>query len=127
MPGTSIVLGSLRAGPGVFVNRDCLLEASAGIDIGQGTAIGPNVTILTLTHDISGGYPRAGKLRAEPVSIGREVWIGASATILPGAMIGDGCVIAAGALVRGQLARDGLYAGVPARRIRDLPDPRLDD
>jgi len=125
-PGTAIVLGSLNVGEHVFVNRNCLLEAAAGITIADGVAIGPRVTIVTLSHEIQSAYPRAGPVRWQRVSIGRGSWVGASATILPGTTIGDGCVVAAGALVRGTLAPNGLYAGVPAVRIRDLPEPAAD-
>jgi maltose O-acetyltransferase len=123
-PGTFISEGSLRVGVETFINRECLLDVAAGLTIGGHTGIGPRVTILTITHDLMPGYPRHGPTRAEPVTIGHNVWIGASSTILPGTTIGDGCVIAAGSLVRGALHPDGLYAGVPARRVRDLPAPK---
>ena len=55
-----------------------------------------------------------------PVKIGDGVWIGANATILPGVIVGDGCFIAAGALVTEDCEPDGFYAGVPARRIRNF-------
>ena len=47
-------------------------------------------------------------------------WICAGCTILPGVTIGEGCVIAAGSVVNKDCAPDGLYAGVPAKRIKDL-------
>ncbi|WP_372495087.1 acyltransferase [Nocardioides pinisoli] len=49
-------------------------------------------------------------------------WIGAAVTVLPGVTIGPGCVVAAGSVVTADCQANGLYAGVPARRIRDLPD-----
>jgi maltose O-acetyltransferase len=122
-PGTSIGRGRCSIGTNTFINRECLLEPAGGIVIGSNTGIGPRATILTITHELASGYPRHGPNVLATVTIGSNVWIGASATILPGASIGDGCVIAAGALVRGHLAADGLYAGVPAVRIRDLPKP----
>jgi maltose O-acetyltransferase len=54
------------------------------------------------------------------VSVGNGSWLGTGVTVLPGVTIGEGCVIAAGAVVTADCAPDGLYAGVPARRIRDL-------
>jgi acetyltransferase-like isoleucine patch superfamily enzyme len=122
-PGTFIGPGPLASGRGTYINRECLLEAAGGLTIGSQTGIGPRVTILTISHELMPGYPRHGPTRIEPVTIGSNVWIGAAVTILPGATIGDGCMIAAGSLVRGMLAPDGLYAGIPARRIRDLPAP----
>jgi maltose O-acetyltransferase len=52
------------------------------------------------------------------VRIGDRCWIGARATILPGVSIGDGTVVAAGAVVTKDCEPDALYAGVPARRLR---------
>ena len=59
-----------------------------------------------------------------PVKVGNNVFIGRRATILPGTVIGDNCVIGAGAVVKGTLEPNGVYAGVPARRIRDLESYR---
>lgn len=53
-------------------------------------------------------------------TVGDGCWIGANATILPGVTVAPGCVIAAGAVVTKDTEPDGLYAGVPARRVRDL-------
>jgi acetyltransferase-like isoleucine patch superfamily enzyme len=55
------------------------------------------------------------------VSIGRNVWIGANCVILPGTVIGDNAVIAAGAVVRGIVPANELWGGVPARFIKSLP------
>ena len=65
---------------------------------------------------------RCGDISFLPVSIGDGVWIGAGATVLAGVSIGDGCVIAAGAVVATDCEPNGLYGGIPARRIRDLDD-----
>ncbi|WP_447643573.1 acyltransferase [Nocardioides zeae] len=54
------------------------------------------------------------------MEIGNGAWIGARALILPGVSVSEGCVIAAGAVVNRNTEPHGLYAGVPARRIRDL-------
>lgn len=59
---------------------------------------------------------------ALPIAVGDGVWIGARSVILPGATIGDGAVIAAGAVVTGNVEPNALYGGVPAKRIKDLQD-----
>ena len=51
------------------------------------------------------------------ITVGNDVWIGAQVTLLDGCEVGDGCVIAAGSVVRGRLEPRSVYAGVPARRI----------
>lgn len=69
--------------------------------------------IIVIPKNVRGVY-------GEQVIIGNGVWIGAGATILPGTVIGDGCVIAAGSVVKGIVESNSLYAGVPAKKIRDL-------
>jgi acetyltransferase-like isoleucine patch superfamily enzyme len=53
-----------------------------------------------------------------PAKIGRDVWIGANAVILGGVTIGDGAVIAAGAVVNRDVEAGAVVAGVPAREVR---------
>ncbi len=53
-------------------------------------------------------------------SIGRDVWIGANAVILPGVTIGDGAVIAAGAVVTKDVPENTVAGGVPARVIKTI-------
>lgn len=63
---------------------------------------------------------RGGKKSSSPIEIKDGCWIGANSTILPGTVIEKGCVIAAGSVVKGRCRQDALYAGVPAKVIREL-------
>ena len=54
----------------------------------------------------------------QPVKIGRDVWIGSHAVLLPGTTIGDGAVVAAGAVVNGKVPAYHVVGGVPARTIK---------
>jgi acetyltransferase-like isoleucine patch superfamily enzyme len=110
----------------IWIGRDALLnhgvhiENVARVEIGPLTALGIFTVVLTSNHEIGSKEQRCGRWLRQPVSIGSGSWIGARSTILPGVTIGDGCVVAAGSLVREDCGADGLYAGVPARRIKDL-------
>lgn len=119
--GIRFVPGHLEIGEHSYVNRGSLLDSRGGISIGNRTLIGPCVNILTATHPIMAGYPRAGPVEFEKVIIESDVWIGAASTILPGAILRRGSVVAAGSVVRGELQPNRLYAGVPAREKRQLP------
>jgi acetyltransferase-like isoleucine patch superfamily enzyme len=83
--------------------------------------------VLTAGHVVGGHDQRAAESLPEPVTIGAGCWLAAGAIILPGVTVGDGCVIGAGAVVVEDCAPDGLYGGVPARRLRDFgptsPEP----
>lgn len=96
-------------------------ESKAKIVIGNKVFIAPDVFITTVTHEIMGPEQRASsKTHFKPVTIDDGCWIGARAVILPGVHIGSGCVIGAGAVVAKDCDPNGVYVGVPARRIRDL-------
>jgi maltose O-acetyltransferase len=103
-----------------FVNADCVFDNQAAVIIGDECNIAMQVLFCTSSH--SPGVPerRAGLETHEPIRIEDGCWIGARATILPGVTVGAGCVIAAGAIVAASCDPHGLYAGVPARRIREL-------
>ncbi len=107
-------------GRNCYVNFACVFEAAASITIEDGVSLAQGVMIVTHTHDIGSSEHRAGPAKALPVRICRGSWVGAAVTIVPGATIGPGCVIASGAVVTGDLEADGVYGGVPARRIRSL-------
>jgi maltose O-acetyltransferase len=113
-------------GPGVHIgersviNHGCLLDGRRfPIWIGSDTSIGPEAAILTLGHD-----PRSLDFadRGGPVTIGDHVWIGYRAILLPGVTIGDGSVVAAGAVVSRHVAPFTIVAGNPARTIGHRSD-----
>lgn len=114
-------LSNITLGDRVFLNHFCFLENGAAITIGDDSCLGPGVKVLTTTHEIGGHGRRVGNgcIRL-PVTIGRGCWIGAGASILPGVAIADGVVVGAGALVTRDCQADGLYVGVPARRVKEL-------
>jgi acetyltransferase-like isoleucine patch superfamily enzyme len=74
---------------------------------------------VTSTHDLldTGRY---GAARGEPVRIGNRCWIGARAVVLAGVTICDDVVVAAGSVVTRSIDQPGIYAGVPARLVKDL-------
>lgn len=59
-------------------------------------------------------------MEAEPITIGNNVWIGGSATILPGVSIGDNAVVGAGSVVTRDVAPNTVVAGNPAKVIRQI-------
>lgn len=119
----NIYLNSFRKlsiGINCFINRGVQFDCSGSVSIGNNCSIGFNALITTSTHLEKDRVGEDGcTFIGEPVTIGNGVWVGANSTILPGTEIGDNCIIAAGAVVKGKLEPHGVYAGVPAKRIRD--------
>lgn len=110
----------VRIGPDTFINREVFFDNLGSIDIGARCDIGQRVQLVTSGHEIRDAGRRAGPPAGKPISIGDGCWVGAGVIILHGVTVGSGCVIAAGAVVTSDCTANGLYAGVPARRVRDL-------
>ncbi|MFK3987042.1 acyltransferase [Exiguobacterium mexicanum] len=95
-------------------------EEKGCISIGKNVYIGMGCLFTTITHEIGTSEQRAGKNIYENIIIGDGVWIGANCTILPGIIVEEGCIIAAGSTVNKNCLANGLYAGTPAKRVRNL-------
>ncbi|QGT98607.1 hypothetical protein SYNTR_0014 [Candidatus Syntrophocurvum alkaliphilum] len=112
---------NITIGHNVFINHSCCFHnPTSPITIGDNTWVAMHVLFCTSTHEIGTSECRAGKILAKPIEIGKGCWIGANSTILPGVVIGDGCIIGAGAVVNMNCEPNGLYVGVPAKRMKDL-------
>jgi maltose O-acetyltransferase len=106
---------NIRLGRGVFLNFNCVLLDVATIAIGDGTQVGPAVQIYAADHPRDAGRRREGWEFGRPVTIGRDVWIGGGAILLPGVTVGDGAVIGAGSVVTRDVAPGATVFGNPAR------------
>lgn len=120
-PRCFFVATNIEVGERTFINYNCFFDNSAKITIGKDVFIAPEVSFTTASHEIGEQSRRASKFIGESISIEDGCWIGARAIILPGVTIKKGCIIAAGALVLKDCEPNGVYAGVPAKRIKDLP------
>lgn len=107
----------IRLGQGVFLNFGCVLLDVAAIEIGDGTQIGPAVQIYAADHPRDPQVRRAGLENGKPVRIGRNVWIGGGAIVLPGVTVGDDAILGAGCVVTRDVAPGTTVAGNPARQL----------
>ena len=112
--------GRLVIGSDTWVGHDVLIVGGdAPVLIGVGVDIGPRVTIMTGSHEMSFSESRvAGKGYSRAVVVGDGAWLGGSSTILGGVTIGKRSVVAAGALVCRDVPPSEIVAGVPARASR---------
>ena len=122
--GASVVLlegASLTIGRNSYMN-DSLIQCAGQISIGDDCAIAGDVLIQDT--DFHPMLDEKGEERpyVKPINIGNHVWICAKATILKGVTIGDGSVVAAGAVVTKDVPPRCLVGGNPARIIRQNID-----
>jgi len=113
---------NIHIGKHVFINMGCKFQDQGGIFIGDGTLIGHNVVLATLNHAKS-PMDRSTMIPA-PIHIGKRVWIGSNATILPGVTIGDGAIVA-GAVVTKDVPENTIVSGVPAKVMRTISEEEM--
>ncbi|MCM2417639.1 acyltransferase [Streptomyces sp. RKAG293] len=110
----------LRLGNGVVLGRGSHVVASAPVVFGDNIFAGPYVYVTSDNHSYDDPHEPVGKQwpRSAPVEIGSGSWLGTGAVILPGARLGRNVVVAAGAVVRGDVPDHAVVAGAPARIVR---------
>lgn len=113
----------ISIGKGSYINRNCnIYNANGSVVIGSNCAIAYNVSFHTTNHVYDSAIKRAGSVIGSLIFVEDGCWIGANAVILPGTIVHSGCVIAAGSIVKGECKGNSLYAGIPAKFIKPLPD-----
>lgn len=114
----------IRIGNRNYFNRNVMIDACNMIEIGNNNMFGPDVYVTDSDHCFEPGRsPKDLPMRLGTVRICDNCWIGAKAIILKNVVLGDGCVVAAGAVVNWSVAPGQVVAGVPAMPItyRDSP------
>lgn len=111
--------GNLRLGPKVVMGRDNVINTYLDIELGQNALLGDWIYICDFDHlyaDVTTPIKKQG-LMMTPTRVGEDVWVGEKASILRGADIGSGSVIASQALVKGHIPPFSIAVGTPARVI----------
>ena len=106
--------GGVSLGDRAALNSFCRIFGHGTVQIGEDTQIGPGTLVTTTDHS----YRASLETSFKPVVIGKGVWIGANATILPGVTIGDFAVVGAGSVVTRSIPAGAIAVGVPARVIK---------
>jgi acetyltransferase-like isoleucine patch superfamily enzyme len=110
----------IQLGRNVFINHACSFLDLGGIIIEDEVMIAPRVNIMSENHPVEIANRKT--LIPDAVVIKRNAWIGAGATILPGVMIGENAVVAAGAVATKDVPENTVAAGIPAKIIRKIEE-----
>lgn len=122
--------GDIVMGEHCYINPHTTLYSGNGIQMGNYVLIAPGCVLAPTNHSYlsrtlpirhQGFLPSKGGIVIED-----DVWIGANSTILDGALIGRGAVIAAGSVVKGEVGAFQIWGGVPAKFIRERPNDLMD-
>lgn len=117
------VAGHLRFEGPVLAQPFTSIHCDESVEVGAGAGLGEFVTVIDSTHSRTGPHEWwLDNLRTAPVSIGRDAWIGAKATVGRGVTVGDRAVIAANSLVVVDVPPGRLASGVPAEVRQPVPD-----
>lgn len=118
------VLGwdKINIGSNVSVHKDCYIDGSGGLEIGNDVSIAHATSILTFEHtwQNTDASIRSNPLEFRKVAIRNDVWIGCGCRILSGIVLNTRSVVAAGSVVNKSVCANTLVAGMPARKIKDI-------
>jgi len=110
----------ISVGRRFFANFNFTVLDEATVTIGDDCFIGPNVSIYTACHSTDPVERNSRREWALPVSIGNNVWIGGSVTLLPGVTIGDNVTIGAGSVVVCDIPSGSIAVGNPCRVVKKV-------
>lgn len=112
--------GRIELGDNVYIGEYGVVTSNAAVHIASDTIIAPHANVVDFNHGFADADTPVLRqpVQAEPIHIGRDVWLGAGVTVLKGVTIGDRAVIGAAALVRRDVPDRAVAVGAPARVIR---------
>jgi acetyltransferase-like isoleucine patch superfamily enzyme len=112
----------LSIGDNVSIQRGCYLDASGDVDIGSDVSIAHQTSVLSTDHSWEDPTVpiRDNPIVSARVVIEHDVWVGCGCRILAGSRVRSRAVVAAGAVVTGEVPCGSLVGGVPARKLKDL-------
>ena len=111
---------NINLGKRFYSNFNLTILDCALVTIGDRVMFGPNVSLLTATHETEVQSRRDNIEYAKPITIGDDCWIGANVVVLPGVTIGKGCTIGAGAVVTKDIPEWSVALGQPARVVKKV-------
>ena len=111
----------IHIGDHVYIASGCLFMADAIIKVQNEVLFGPYCVISSGNHTSKNGSYRYGAPQLAPITIGRGSWVAAQVVITAGSIIGENSLIAAGAVVTGEIGSNVIAGGIPARVLKEQP------
>ncbi|MFR7478870.1 MAG: sugar O-acetyltransferase, partial [Acutalibacteraceae bacterium] len=112
----------IQIGENFYTNHNCIILDGAPVVFGDNVFIAPNCTFSTAGHPLDVEQRNEGLEYAYPITVGDNVWFGASVTVLPGVTIGSNTVIGAGSVVNRDIPSGVVAVGNPCRVLRTITE-----
>lgn len=113
---------NIEIGENFYTNHNCVILDGAKVTFGDNVFIAPNCTFSTAGHPLDNEQRNQGLEYAYPITVGDNVWFGASVTVLPGVTIGSNTVIGAGSVVNRDIPDGVVAVGNPCRVLRKITE-----
>lgn len=113
---------NIEIGDNFYTNHNCVILDCAKVTFGSNVFIAPNCVFSTAGHPLDAPQRNQGLEYAYPITVGDNVWFGASVTVLPGVTIGSNTVIGAGSLVNRDIPDGVVAVGNPCRVLRKITE-----
>ena len=113
---------NIEIGENFYANHNCVILDGAKVIFGDNVFIAPNCIFSTAGHPLDADQRNQGLEYAYPITVGDNVWIGASVTVLPGVTIGSNTVIGAGSVVNRDIPGGVVAVGNPCRVLRKITE-----
>lgn len=111
---------NVHVGEGFYANFGCVVLDVYRVAFGRNCLLGPGVHVYAATHPLSAEERAEGLEYGKPVAVGDDVWIGGRAVLNPGVTVGDGSVVASGAVVSEDVPAGVVVGGNPAAIVKEL-------
>lgn len=112
---------NIHIGENFIANFNLTILDEADVNIGDNVQIGPNCSLITITHSLDSNQRNEGMMQAKPITISNNVWLASNVVVLPGVTIGENSVVGAGSVVTRDIPQNEVWAGNPARFIKQIP------
>lgn len=113
---------NIEIGENFYTNHNCIILDGAKVVFGDNVFIAPNCVFSTAGHPLDTEQRNKGLEYAYPITVGNNVWFGASVTVLPGVKIGSNTVIGAGSLVNRDIPDGVVAVGNPCMVLRKITE-----
>ncbi len=113
---------NIKIGENFYTNHNCVILDGAKVTFGDNVFIAPNCIFSTAGHPLDSAQRNRGLEYAYPITVGDNVWFGASVTVLPGVTIGSNTVIGAGSVVNRDIPAGVVAVGNPCRVLRKITE-----